>query len=621
MYPRAFCLNGRAQGTVAMSDAGRDKLVSPGQQQALRKGQVRLLKLWVWFSEILRPSELQMTLVWAGLIGFFGAVSSVGFRKLTQVVHWLLTDHTGGYVDSFAHLVWWQRLLIPAVGGAVAGLTIYFGSRLNPGKSSTDYMEAIVLGDGVISSRLSLVKCVSAMFSIASGASIGREGPIVQLAAMIASLLGRMRKMPTVRLRLLVACGAAAGIASAYNAPIGGALFVSEIVLGSMAMESFGPLVFSSVVATLTIRQFLGQNPLYEIAIPSVRLNSNSEIVLYLLLGGLAGVIAPVFLRVLRTSEKLFTSLPIPSYLRLSIGGLLVGAFAIIYPEVCGNGYSVVNIIPHSGYLWKSLLLLLLFKVAATAATFGSGAVGGVFTPTLFVGACAGYLFACAAQFAWPGPPLVPSAFTLVGMGALLAATTHAPIMAIIMLFELTLDYQMILPLMLACVVAHYVSRGFDPKSIYAESLQRKGAKFFQDQFSSLHVADLMKSNPVSIQANTPFLKIAESFIKNRFVHLYVTGEGWRFLGVINLYDIKAYLNSPELASLVIARDLMREDYPTITPEASLAEALKAFAHFDGDRLPVVANHGEHRLIGSISKSDLILALAEESKQEDTAHT
>jgi CIC family chloride channel protein len=591
------------------------------QQPILRKWQVRLLRLWVGFSEIIRPSELQMTLVWAGLIGFLGAVSSVAFRKLTQVVHWLFTNHTGGYVDSFSHLVWWQRLLVPAIGGGLAGMTIYFGSRLKPGKSSTDYMEAIVLGDGVLSSRLSLVKSASAMFSIASGASIGREGPIVQLSAMIASLLGRVRKMPTVRLRLLVACGAAAGIASAYNAPIGGALFVAEIVLGSMAMESFGPLVFSSVIATLTVRQLLGENPLYEIAIPSVRLNSNWEIILYLLLGVLAGVMAPIFLGALRASEKLFTKFPAPAYVRLAVGGLAVGALAIFYPEVCGNGYSVVNNILHGGYLWNSLLLILLFKIAATAVTFGSGAVGGVFTPTLFVGACVGYLFAYGAQFVWPGAPLVPSAFTLVGMGALLAATTHAPIMAIIMLFELTLDYQMILPLMLACVVAHYVSRRFDPKSIYAESLKRKGAKEFKDQFASLHVADLMKRDPVSIQDNAPFLKIAESFIRNRFVHLYVVDEKAMFKGVICLHDIKSYLNSPELSSLVIARDLLGEYCPTLTPEASLDQALKSFTHYDGDRLPVIADHGEHRLIGSISKSDIILALAEETKQEETPHT
>lgn len=586
----------------------------------LKKYQLRLLRLWVRFSEIVRPSELQTTLVWAGLIGFFGALASVVFRKLTGLLQILLTDHTGGYVESFAHLPWWQRLVVPALGGAMAGLTIYFGNRLKPGKSSTDYMEAIVLGDGEISFRLSLVKCASAMCSIASGASIGREGPMVQLSAMLASLIGRFRKMPKVRLRLLVACGAAAGIASAYNAPIAGALFVSEIVLGSMAMESFGPLVFSSVIATLTVRQFLGANPLYEIAVPSVRLNSNWEIILYLQLGVLAGALAPIFLWTLRASENLFTKLPVPSYVRLTLGGFAVGAFAIFYPEVCGNGYSVVNQILHSHFLWSSLFLIFILKVAATAATFGSGAVGGVFTPTLFVGACAGYLFEHAVAQIWPGPPLVPSAFTFVGMGALLAATTHAPIMAMLMLFELTLDYQMILPLMLACVVAHYVSRGFDPESIYAESLERKGAKSFEFHFASLRVADLMKPDPVMILERAPFSEVAQSFLRNRFAHLYVVNEGGSFKGAISLHDIKEYLYSPELSTLIIARDLVHEDFPSITPESPLTRALRSFTNSDAERIAVVADRSQRRLIGTISKSDIILALAEEAKPEETAH-
>jgi len=581
---------------------------------ALKQWQLRLLRIWVRITEIVRPSELQATLVWAGLIGFFGAVSSVGFRKLTSLLHYFFTHHTGGYVESFSQLPKWQRLLVPAVGGALAGVTIFFGNRLKSSRSSTDYMEAIVLGDGQIPFRLSLVKCASAMCSIASGASIGREGPIVQLSAVIASVFGRMRRMPKVRLRLLVACGAAAGIASAYNAPIAGALFVSEIVLGSMAMESFGPLVFSSVIATLTVRQFLGANPLYEIAIPTVRLNSNWEIILFLLLGILAGTMAPLFLWSLRKSEELFTKLPIPAYLRLAVGGLVVGLFSILYPQVCGNGYSVVSQVLNSEYVWYTLALILIFKLAATAVTFGSGAVGGVFTPTLFVGACTGYLFEHAARYFWPGPPLVPSAFTFIGMGAFLAATTHAPIMAMLMLFELTLDYQMILPLMLACVVAHYVSRGFDPKSIYAESLERKGAKSFEYQFTSLRVADLMKPNPVCVRDNAPFVEIAESFLRNRFLHLYVVDGAGTYKGAISLHDIKEYLDSPELATLVIARDLVHEDFPCITPDSPLGRALRFFTHQDSDRIPVIADPRSRGLIGSISKSDIILALAEETK-------
>ena len=591
--------------------------MNPPNSPPAQNWQLRLLRAWVLFTELVRPSELQVTLIWAGLIGFLGALASVGFRDLVQWVQSLLTRHTGNLVEVFALLPPWQRLLIPAAGGVLAGMTLYFGNRIKRGKSSTDYMEAIVLGDGVISSRLSLVKCTSALFSIASGASIGREGPLVQLSAMIASMVGRLRKMPTVRLRLLVACGAAAGIASAYNAPIGGALFVSEIILRSLAMESFGPLVFSSVIATLTVRQLLGASPLYEITIPAVRLNSTWEIALYLLLGALAGGIGPLFLWLLRTSEMLFKKLPESGVVRLALGGLAVGVLAIFLPEVCGNGYSVVNQIIQGQYVWHVLLFILVFKLLATAATFGSGAVGGVFTPTLFVGACMGYLFALAAAPLWPGGALVPSAFTLVGMGALLAATTHAPLMAILVIFEMTLDYQIILPLMLACVVAHYVSRGFEPKSIYAESLKRKGEGGFEAALPSLRITDLMKTEPVSVLESAPFMQIAECFLRNQFVNLYVVDINQAFQGIISLHDIKSYLHDRELANLVIARDLMRPRFPTITPDATLAHAFTMFAHLDADRLPVVATPEGQQLIGTISKSDLLLALAEQTKQEE----
>lgn len=579
-----------------------------------------LLRLRVWVSDLVQPTELQVTLFWAGVTGFLAALVSTAFRKLTTALQWLFTHQGGGYVESFSHLPAWQRLVIPAIGGLLAGFTIFFGIRLKPGKSSTDYMEAVVVGDGVISSRLSLIKCLSAMFSIASGASIGREGPLVQLSTMVASLIGRVRKTAKLQLRLLVACGAAAGIASAYNAPIGGALFVAEIVLQSLAMESFGPLVFASVIATLTAHQLLGANPLYEI--PPVHLNSNSEILLHLLLGLIAGLFAPWFLRLLRASERLFAKLPAPVYLRLSLGGLIVGALAVFHPEVVGNGYSVVNAILHGEWLWQALVMVLLFKLLATAATFGSGAVGGVFTPTLFVGACLGFVFCKLAGAIWPGPALVPGAFTLVGMGAFLAATTHAPLMAIIVLFELTLDYQIIPPLMLACVVAHYTCLNFEKKSIYSESLKRKGAGSFRQQLASLTISDLMKRDPVSVSENARFSQIAESFITNRFNYLYVVDDAKNFKGVISLHDVKSYLSQPELAEIVLARDILRERFPTIAPQKPLGDALQQFARHDGERLPVVAEIAEladeskGRLIGSISKTDLILALAETAKSE-----
>ncbi len=577
---------------------------------------VSLLKFWLRVSETLRLTELQATLFWAGVIGFLGALVSVFFRDATGLVHWLFTGFKGGLVESFSRLAWWQRLLLPCLGGALAGVTLRFASRFAArAKSSTDYMEAIVLGNGVISSRVSLVKSLSALFSIASGASIGREGPLVQLSAMVASLIGRIQRISTVRLRLFVACGAAAGIASAYNAPIAGALFVAEIVLRSLAMESFGPLVFASVVATLTTRHFLGSAPVYQITTSPGEAGFGWEMVPYLGLGLLAGLIAPMFLRLLGRSEQLFAKLPGPAFLRLAAGGAVVGLFATVMPEVSGNGYSVVSGILHGAYAWKLLVVILILKILATAATFGSGAVGGVFTPTLFMGACVGNLFAGALGPVWPGQPLPLAEFTLVGMGAFLSATTHAPLMAIIMLFELTLDYQMILPLMSACVVAHYLSRSIEPNSIYAHSLKEKGAGRFALEIAKMPVAGIMRRDPVSVRESARFAEIAERFVDNRFSYLYVVDERGRFRGVISLHDIKSYLNDPNLALLVIARDIERRNFPTITPNASFAEALERFSKHEGERIPVTATDG--RLLGSLSKTDLMLALAETARKEE----
>jgi CIC family chloride channel protein len=567
---------------------------------------LRRLRFWVWFHEWTRPTELQVTLVWAGIIGLCGAGCSIAYRVATSVVHKIFTgSDVPGLVESFTQLPPLVRLVVPALGGLIAGLIIQLGARFHGQVTTTDYMEAVVLGDGSISTRLSLVKCLSALFTNATGGSIGREGPLVQLSAVVASLTGRLRHWTTPRLRLLVACGAAAGIASAYNAPIAGAMFVSEIVLGSMAMEIFGPLVFASVVATLTVRGFLGPGPLYEI--PIFQLNKNWEIAPYLLLGLSSGLVAPWFIRLLEVSEKWAGKIPMPVYLKMCIGGLIVGALAVFYPEVCGNGYSVVNGILQGHWIWQTLAAILLFKVLATAATFGSGAVGGVFTPTLFVGASVGFLFGTAAQHLTGSASLNPSAFALVGMAAFLAAATHAPIMAIIMIFELTLDYQIILPLMLACVVAYYTSVKIERRSIYAEALKRKGAGDYSRQLAELHVRDLMKPNPLTISLTTGFSEIGEKFINTRFNYLYVTDHG-RFLGAVSLHDIKSYLNTPELAKVVIAGDLLHDSIPVVRANASLTEALERFSHHDGERLPVVSQ--DHQLAGSIAKTDVILALA-----------
>ena len=569
---------------------------------------LRLLRWRLWVIEKLRPSPWQETLAYAAVAGIMGALAALGFRAGVDFIHLLLTGKNEAIVMSFVDLEWWQRLAVPAVGGLMAGLVLLFGRRLHRGESSTDYMEAILIGSGQLPVKSSLVKSTAAMFSIASGGSIGREGPMVQLAAVAASWFGRWRRLSPPQLRLLVACGAASGIASAYNAPIAGSFFVAEIILGTIAMESLGPLAVSAVAATLTMRTLSDAHTLY--TVPAFTLHSLWEIGPFLMLGVLTGIVAPWFLRSLRKAESLFawTSLPVPA--RLMLGGLVVGGLAIWVPEVCGNGYSVVVAILNGHLVWKILVLVLVCKWIATAASFGSGAPGGVFTPTLFMGAALGYLFGYGVNSVWPQGAADPRAFALVGMGALLAAASHAPVMAIIMLFEMTLSYDIIMPLMLCSVVAYYTARGIEDQSLYSEALNKKAAEA-PPTATTLPgvVADLVRGQASSVSLTARFEEIANQFLASRQEEIYVTDEG-RYAGVVSLHDIKPYLSDPAVAAHVIAEDVRREDIPTVAPSATLADALRVFAQCAGQTLPVVEPQSRH-LAGILVKNDLLLALLE----------
>ena len=569
---------------------------------------LRLLRWRLWIVEKLRPSPWQETLAYAAVAGVLGALTALLFRGGTDLIHRLLTGNTEGIVDSFRELEWWQRLAIPAVGGLMAGLVLLFGKRLHRGQSSTDYMEAILIGSGEVPGRASLVKSTAAMFSIASGGSIGREGPMVQLAAVAASWLGRWRNLSAPQLRLLVACGAAAGIASAYNAPIAGSFFVAEIILGSIAMESLGPLAVAAVAATLTMRTLSNAHTLY--TVPAFTLHSLWEIGPFLVLGVLAGLVAPWFLRSLRAAERLFAATNLPVPVRLMLGGLAVGVLAVKVPEVCGNGYSVVVMILNGQLLWQALALVLVCKWAATAASFGSGAPGGVFTPVLFVGAALGYLYGYGVHEVWPLGAADPRAFALVGMGALLAAASHAPVMAIIMLFEMTLSYDIIMPLMLCSVVAYHTARGIEDNSLYSEALTKKAAAEPEAVHLAGVVADLVRRQASVVTPTARFEVIAQEFLDDRREEIYVSEPDGTYAGAISLHDIKPHLRDAEVAAHVIAEDLLREDGPVVSPGATLADALRVFAQHSGQTLPVVEK-AMGRFMGVLVKNDLLLALLE----------
>ncbi|MGS1110882.1 ClcB-like voltage-gated chloride channel protein [Achromobacter anxifer] len=426
----------------------------------------------IWLRSRLLADNLPATLCAAALMGLLGALATVVFREMLAWTQMLLggEDTPHGMVSLARGLSPWQRFLMPAMGGAIAGAILQMAARWLPKRGAADYMEAISIGRGVIGFRQTVARSLSSIFSIGSGASIGREGPMVQLAAMLSSLTGRYLVLPPRHLRLLVACGATAGITSAYNAPIAGALFISEIVFGAIASATLVPLVVSSVVANIVTRQILHYDAVFHM--PPFTFVSGWEVINYLGLGVIAGLAAPQFLRFLDTARAAFGRVPAPLWVRMALGGLIVGALSVVNPEVWGNGYSVVNSMLHTQWAWQAVAAILLLKTLATAASVGSGAVGGVFTPTLFVGAALGALYGTGLQALFPAGDLsAVSSYAVVGMGALLAATTYAPLMSILMIFEMTLSYEVMLPLMLACITGYVIAHRIRPDSVYAKSL------------------------------------------------------------------------------------------------------------------------------------------------------
>jgi CIC family chloride channel protein len=599
-------LNAIAMSNPPPTDAKAGMSSTTPVARFIRRVIVQLLRFRVWVTER-GPGDLwESTFFWAGLVGFCGAISSVLFREALNHLQLILRNGDNS-LDASAGLPWWGRLLLPTAGGLVAGLILLFGQKWSTAGRSLDFMEAVVLGNGIIRVRATVVKSFSSLVTISTGGSIGREGSMVQLAAMLGSMLGRTARFTPARLRLLVACGAASGIACAYNAPFAGAFFVAEIVLGSIAMESLGPMLVATVVATVTARQFLGAEPVYHM--PNFGPVPNWQLIAHAVLGLVAGLLAPLFLLLLRGGEALFHRTRLPLFLQLGLGGLVVGVISIWQPGVRGNGYEVVESVLNSNWTWGALLTILILKVLATVATTGSGAVGGVFTPTLFCGAVIGSLYGEILLTLLPDAHIAVGSFAVVGMGCFLAATTRAPIMAILIMFEMTLDYATVMPLMLASVSAFYVARSLDIESVYSRQLHGSRSRSETPIFL-LHVRNLMKEDPLCVRETSGFEQIAAALASHTFKHLYVVDANRRFLGAIALQDLKPFLQDKNLPQVVIALDLMRDDIPVLTGDASLKESLEIFGRHDGERLPVVDNPKDRRLIGALAKTDVLLTLA-----------
>jgi CIC family chloride channel protein len=334
-------------------------------------------------------------------------------------------------------------------------------------------------------------------------------------------------------------------------------------------------------------------------------------VLLFAALGILAGLAAPQFLRLLALAKRRFSKSDLPLPLRLGLGGLGVGVISVWVPQVWGNGYSVVNSLLHQPWLWTSVLAILVFKVAATLFTAGSGAVGGIFTPTLFVGAALGYLFGHGAHELWPALASGPHAYAVVGMGAFLAAATGAPLMAILMIFEMTLSYQVMLPLMLACVLAWFVARGIGGVAMYEITVRRQRGEEERSRLRETQMRDLVRPAETVLPLDAPFGRMTAMFREHPVKYIYIVDESLRYQGVVALRDLAAVLLDEHANVHKTAADFLLRDFlPVITPEMALGEAFEQFLAHHGERLPVVQSLADPLLLGVVYKTALLDAYA-----------
>jgi CIC family chloride channel protein len=560
----------------------------------------------LWF----RKSEYTVTITLAILIGLLGGFGAIGFRALIRAFQSISYGSGEDLVDIVLSIPWYWKILIPTMGGSVVGPLIFFFAREAKGHGVPEVMEAVAMRSGLIRKRVVIVKSLASAICMGSGGSVGREGPIVQIGAAIGSALGQILRVSGNRLRNLVGCGAAAGIAATFNAPIAGAIFALEVILGEFEMGTFGPIVLASVMATVVSRAFLGNYPAF--SIPEYNLISIWEIPAYLIMGFLAGLVALLFTKTLYKSEDLWDGLKIPEYIKPALGGFAIGGISLLLPQILGVGYESITGALLGTVPWYLLLILVFVKIAATSLTIGSGGSGGVFAPSLFIGAMMGGIYGHVVHHLFPAVTASSGAYSLVGMGAIVAGTTHAPITAILIIFELTDDYRIILPLMMTCIISCVTASQLKRESIYTMKLLRRGIDVRAGKevsiLKSLLVKDFMVRDVAIVSEIMPLNNLLHLIKESTHAYFPVLNSKEELVGIISLRDIRHILLEEGLMDLVIAKDIMSEDVITLSSNQNLYDAMGTFGIKDIGQLPVVDKDNPKKVVGMLKRTDVIVA-------------
>ncbi|WP_431238010.1 chloride channel protein [Mycolicibacterium aichiense] len=555
------------------------------------------------------PSALVALAVAVGAVTGLGAV---GFRYLITFFTRLFTgydDYSGlGRIPS-AHwpaLGIWFLLLAPVIAGAIYGPIVHKFAPEARGHGVPEVMYAVSHKGGRIAPQVTLVKALASALCIGGGGSVGREGPIVQIGSAAGSTIAQILRLDTPRVRLLVACGAAAGISATFNAPLAGPFFAMELILRDFAAQSFGAVVLSSVTADVVGRAMLGNQPF--LSLPSFAVRSVSEYLLYAALGVAVGVVGVAFSKILYRVEDLCDWLwRGPEWARPAVGGLLLGGVLLALPQMYGVGYPVLENAVEGRYVIGMLLLLMVGKMFATSLTIGIGGSGGVFAPTLFVGAMAGTAFGTVAHGLFPTLTESAGAYGLIGMGAALAGATRAPITAVVILFELTGEYSIILPLMAAVVMAAGTAHLLSKDTIYTAKLWRRGVDLDKPptELPDLRAADLAVPAPEPLVVDSSMTAAAKALSQTTFGMLPVVTNDGQYAGCVTAQDVAEALDEADTPTTV--SDLVKP-VAAIASDADVRRILDALKGRGGSGLPVL-NPDRTCLVGWVTYEAVLARL------------
>jgi CIC family chloride channel protein len=555
------------------------------------------------------------------LIGVLCGLGAIAFRELIHLLglaFWGEKEMSLGLLEA---MPWPRRLLIPVVGGLLVAPIVYRWVREARGHGVPEVMTAVAVNKGIIRIRVAAAKALGSAITIASGGAAGREGPIIQIGSAIGSSIGQLLGVSARRMRTYVGCGAAAGIAATFNAPIAGALFSVEIILGEMGVSQFGPIVISSVVATVISRWHLGNTPVFHV--PEYSMSGLAEMLPYAALGVLCAVVAVAFMKTLEFIEHVLgDNARIPDLLRPILGGLGLGVIGIWLPQVFADGYDTIDIALNTGAPWLLLLAWLVAKIVATSLTLGSGGSGGVFAPSLFLGAMAGGLVGQGVA-ALGGPAIQPGAYALVGMGGVVAATTRAPITAMIIIFEITSDYEIILPLMTVCILSTVVHTRLSKESIYTMKLAKRGIELHEgrllDLLKPLSVSTCLRKEVETAYPDTGVRDLVERMMSSEQHQFYIVRPEGGYVGLVTLSDLRGILlHRDALEPMLIAEDLTNEGVPVCHPEENLSDAMLKFERSGLPELPVV-DRASRGLLGELRYLDVVAMYNEQVTHEDAA--